>query len=149
MNVTPNHDLRRVSWSIVSKATEKSSKTRAVGSPHDSERWISFLICSNAVSVDWKVLYLECWGLSRLSVSEKRLKSYIFKKASQFSIYSIWHLRGVRLVNGYRMMTFKIGFWCCASESALQRLSHIKPQNRKELLLLHELFDNYPLCQFR
>ena len=45
---TPNHDLRqlrRLAWSIVLNAAGKSSKTNAVGSPCDSERWISFLIC--------------------------------------------------------------------------------------------------------
>ena len=48
---TPNHDLRqlRVVWSIVSNA---ASKTNGVGSPHDSERWILFLKCSRAVSME-------------------------------------------------------------------------------------------------
>ena len=45
---TPNHDLsqfRRVSLSTVSKAADRPSKTSVVGSPRDSEIWISFLIC--------------------------------------------------------------------------------------------------------
>ena len=48
----PNHDLRqlrRVVWSIVSNAADRSSKTNAVGSPSEGERWISFLIYSRAI----------------------------------------------------------------------------------------------------
>ena len=68
---TPNHDLRqlrRVSWSIdnVSKSAERSSKTSAAGSPNDSERWISFLICSKILSLERLVLYADCGGFSRL-----------------------------------------------------------------------------------
>ena len=66
---TPNHDLRqlgRAVWSTVSNAADRSSKTNAVGSPRDVERWISFLMCSRAVSVEWPLLYADCLGLSRL-----------------------------------------------------------------------------------
>ena len=44
---TPNHDIRqvrRISWSIVSKAADRSSKTGAVGSSRDGERWISLTL---------------------------------------------------------------------------------------------------------
>ena len=58
--------FRRVPWLIVSKAANRSIKTSAVGSPCDSERLISFLICRKAVSVEWPVLYADWWGLSRL-----------------------------------------------------------------------------------
>ena len=66
---TLNYDLRqlrRVVWSIVLNTPNRSSKANVVGSSHDSERRISVLICSSAVSVERPLLYTDCLGLSRL-----------------------------------------------------------------------------------
>ena len=57
---------RRVEWSIVSNAAERSSNIRAVGSPLDKDRWTSFFIKRRAVSVEWPVLYADWYGLSKL-----------------------------------------------------------------------------------
>ena len=51
------------------------------------------------------------------------------------------YLRGTGLGNSYGMMIFFIRFWCCALESAQQRLSAIKIQTRIVLSSLENFTD--------
>ena len=53
-----------------------------------------------------------------------------------FSIYSIGCLHGIGHDSGYGMIILLFGLWCCASESAWQRLRAMKVQNKIELALL-------------
>lgn len=60
--VKPNQDVRQLSnilWTIVTKAADKSSNMRAVGTPFDNDRWTSFFIQSSAVSVECPHLYAD------------------------------------------------------------------------------------------
>ena len=60
--LTPNQSpslLRRIVWSIVSKAAERSSRVNAVTLPSSIAERISLWILRRAVSVEWNFLYAD------------------------------------------------------------------------------------------
>ena len=115
--------LMRASWSVVSNATDRSSRASAVTLPLLMLRLMSLCTFKRAVSVEWNFLYADCdiSDVTRVDVRPEKVSYNLFKyfwNKGQVGNGSVALGRDVCLRTG-----FTCAQWCIYDVCYLSKLS--------------------------